>query len=96
MICILSRKKTLIYISSMKELTVLLFVISIVFITVGYLDLKLNSIKSKKIIEYRFVPRSVFEEISSTDISKKFNDLFESPGVLSERRSLDYYSSQLV
>ena len=69
----------------MKELTDLLFVISVVFITVGYLDLKLNSIKSKKIIEYRFVPRSVFEEISSTDISKKFNDLFESPGILSER-----------
>ncbi len=80
----------------MKELTVLLFIISVIFITVGYIDLKLNSIKSKKIIEYRFVPRSVFEEISSTDISKKFNDLFESPDVLSERRSMNYYSSKLV
>ena len=43
----------------MKELTVLLFVISVVFITVGYLDLKLNSIKSKKIIEYRFVLKCI-------------------------------------
>ena len=80
----------------MKELTVLLFIVSIIFITVGYIDLKLNSIKSKKIIEYRFVPRTVFDEISSTDISKKFNDLFESPGVLSDRRALNYNSSQLV
>ena len=80
----------------MKELTVLLFIVSIIFITVGYVDLKLNSIKSKKIIEYRFVPRTVFDEISSTDISKKFNDLFESPSVLSNRRALDYNSSQLV
>ncbi len=80
----------------MKELTVLLFIVSIIFITVGYIDLKLNSIKSKKIIEYRFVPRPVFEEISSTDISKKFNDLFESPGVLTNRRAINYNSSQLV
>ena len=29
-------------------------------------------------------------------ISKKFNDLFESPGVLSDRRALNYNSSQLV
>ena len=49
----------------MKELTVLLFVIGLIFITVGFLDLKLNSIKSKKTVEYVFVPRSVFEEISS-------------------------------
>ena len=31
----------------MKEFTVLLFTIALIFITVGYLDLKLNSIKNK-------------------------------------------------
>jgi hypothetical protein len=75
----------------MKELTVLLFVIGLIFITVGFLDLKLNSIKSKKTVEYIFVPRSVFEEISSLDSYKKYNDIFDSPNVLAERRSLSPY-----
>ena len=32
----------------MKELTVLLFIVSIIFITVGYIDLKLNSMLNQK------------------------------------------------
>lgn len=80
----------------MKELSVLLFLISVVFITVGYLDLKLSNTQNKKKIVYRFVNRSVFDELGDNSISKKFNDLFESPNILSERRSMNYYSSNLV
>ena len=80
----------------MKELSVLLFLISVVFITVGYLDLKLSNTQNKKKIVYRFVNRSVFDELGDNNISKKFNDLFESPNILSERRSMNYYSSNLV
>jgi|TARA_Y100000389_G_C17182754_1_gene374828 hypothetical protein len=80
----------------MKELSVLLFLISVVFITVGYLDLKLSNAKNKKKIVYRFVNRSVFDELGDNNITKKFNDLFESPNILSERRSMNYYSSNLV
>lgn len=80
----------------MKELSVLLFLISVVFITVGYLDLKLSNTQNKKKIVYRFVNRSVFDELGDNNISKKFNDLFESPDILSERRSMNYYSSNLV
>ena len=80
----------------MKELSVLLFLISVVFITVGYLDLKLSNTQNKKKIVYRFVNRSVFDELGDNNISRKFNDLFESPNILSERRSMNYYSSNLV
>ena len=75
----------------MKEFTVLLFTIALIFITVGYLDLKLNSIKNKKSVEYIFVPRSVFEEISSSDSYRSYNDIFDQSNVLSERGSLNPY-----
>ena len=75
----------------MKEFTILLFVIGLIFITVGYVDMKLNSIKSKKTVEYIFVPRSVFEEIGSMDSYKKYNDIFDEPNVLQERGSLNMY-----
>jgi hypothetical protein len=75
----------------MKEFTVLLFTIALIFITVGYLDLKLNSIKNKKSVEYIFVPRSVFEEISSADSYRSYNDIFDQSNVLSERGSINPY-----
>ena len=75
----------------MKEFTVLLFIIALIFITVGYLDLKLNSIKSKKTVEYVFVPRSVFEESGSADSYRTYNDVFDQPDVLTERGSINPY-----
>jgi hypothetical protein len=69
----------------MKSLSLFLLIIGIVMITMGYMDLYLNSQKKKTEIEYRFVPRDVFEEISTTN---KYNDLFDSDSVLHNRRNL--------
>lgn len=70
----------------MKTLTLLFFILGICFMVAGYMDMMLTNKKGEKKIEYRFVPRSYFEQISEIN---DFNDLFDGGDVLSERRNLN-------
>ena len=61
----------------MKSLSLLVLILGIVFITVGYMDNKVESIKDEKKIEYRFVPRSIYDEqIRPVNINQTFSSMF--------------------
>ena len=61
----------------MKSLSLLVLILGIVFITVGYMDNKVKENQSEKIIEYRFVPRSIYDEqIKPTDLNDTFSTMF--------------------
>ena len=46
----------------MKSLAFFFLMLGIVFITIGYTELKFKNKYKEKIIEYRFIPRSIYEE----------------------------------
>tara|TARA_B110001469_G_C9388795_1_gene200889 strand:+ start:150 stop:365 length:216 start_codon:yes stop_codon:yes gene_type:complete len=61
----------------MKSLSLLVLVVGIVFITVGYMDNKVQNLKSETKIEYRFVPRSIYDEqIKPTNLNDTFSTMF--------------------
>ena len=61
----------------MQSLSLLVLILGIVFITVGYMDNKVKDTKQEKIIEYRFVPRSIYDEqIKPTDLNNTFSSMF--------------------
>ena len=61
----------------MQSLSLLILILGIVFITVGYMDNKVKQTKSEKKIEYRFVPRSIYDEqIKPTDLNDTFSSMF--------------------
>ncbi len=62
----------------MKSLTLLLFSLSIVFLTIGYMELKINEKQNQKIIEYRFIPRSMIEDqVNPVNLETSFVDMFK-------------------
>ena len=61
----------------MKSLSLLVLIIGIVFITVGYMDNKVQKLKSEKKIEYRFVPRTIYDEqIKPINLNDTFSTMF--------------------
>ena len=72
----------------MKQFTLFFFVVAVVFITMGYMEIYLSSLKNEKVIEYRYVPRSIYDDIGTIEISEKYNDLFEITDPIFERRNL--------
>lgn len=61
----------------MQSLSLLILILGIVFITVGYMDNKVKENKPEKVIEYRFVPRSIYDEqIKPTDLNDTFSTMF--------------------
>lgn len=61
----------------MKSLSLFVLIIGIVFITVGYMDNKVKNIKSENKIEYRFVPRTIYDEqIRPVNLNDTFSSMF--------------------
>jgi hypothetical protein len=59
----------------MRSILLLLFAIAIIFITIGYTESRNNCPLPK--IEYRYVPRSFYEEqVSGNDVVKLYSDMF--------------------
>jgi len=62
----------------MKSLTLILFSLAIVFLTIGYMELKINEKQKQKIIEYRFIPRSLLEDqVNPVNLETSFVDMFK-------------------
>ena len=57
----------------MNIVALLFLVIGVVFILMGYLEMFFNSKKVEKQIEYRFVPRDVYDGINSNDLEDQFS-----------------------
>jgi hypothetical protein len=61
----------------MKSISLFVLIIGIVFITVGYMEKKIEKVKTEKKVEYRFVPRSIYDEqISPVSIGDTFSTMF--------------------
>ena len=71
----------------MKSIVLLLLVIGIVMISTGYQkSLYQNMENLKTVIEYRFIPRSIYEEqIKPINIQQSFKDMFEKEDVYLSR-----------
>ena len=62
----------------MKSLAFLFLIMAVVFITVGYMEFKFQNQLKQKVIEYRFIPRSLYDEQTQPiNLKKSFEDLFE-------------------
>jgi hypothetical protein len=61
----------------MKSLIILLFIIGIVMLSIGYQKELLANAEVKERVEYRFIPRSIYEEqFGKQDLTRSFRDMF--------------------
>ena len=61
----------------MKQLSLFLLLIGFVLLLMGYLEIYFNSQKKEKKIEYRFIPRNVYDQIQSNDLEDQFRYMFK-------------------
>ena len=51
--------------------------LGIVMVTVGYMDKKVKTAEKEKQIEYRFVPRTIYDEqIENINVVNTYSDMF--------------------
>ena len=61
----------------MKSISFLIFTIGIVCIVMGYTEMKMSH-TNKPIIEYRFIPRNIYDEqFVPTNLKNNFSDMFD-------------------
>jgi len=61
----------------MKQLSLFLMLVGFVLLLMGYLEIYFNSQKREKKIEYRFIPRNVYDQIQSNDLEDQFSYMFD-------------------
>ena len=63
----------------MKSIIILLFFVACVLIVIGIYEQKLEIAENNKKIEYRFIPRTYYEEQmgNGADVSEKYGQMFE-------------------
>ena len=66
----------------MEIVTLSFLLIGIVFVLMGYINLFYNEKQDKKVIEYRFIPRNVYDNIESTDLVDQFSFMHDSSNLL--------------
>ena len=72
----------------MKFLALVFFIIGVVYTVVGFTQLKDTTKDNTKRVEYRFVPRSVYDEIGLMEISTEYSDMFQKEQVKYDRRNV--------
>ena len=61
----------------MKSLVMLFFVVGIVMVSIGYQRKLLTDTKTRTVVEYRYIPRSIYEEqMSPINLQSTFTDMF--------------------
>jgi hypothetical protein len=66
----------------MKSIVLLLLVIGIMMVTISYHQELIKNAKTKTIIEYRFLPRSFYEEqLQPSDVHHTFNEMFNKDSI---------------
>ena len=71
----------------MKSIVFVIFTFSIVMIVMGYMEIKLEEKRDEKVIEYRFIPRSILnEQFDQLHLTQNFYDMFN-------KNRLDTYSN---
>lgn len=62
----------------MKSLVMLFFVVGIVMVSIGYQRKLLTDTKTRTVVEYRYIPRSIYEEqMTPINLQSTFVDMFD-------------------
>lgn len=71
----------------MKSIILLLFVIGVVMLTVGYQKQLITNYKTEKIIEYRFIPRNIYDEqFEPSNLTQTYADMFNANDVFIDKK----------
>ena len=62
----------------MQSLVLVLLVLGLIMMAMGYQKKLLTNMETKTVIEYRFIPRSIYEDqFGPTKLESSFQDMFE-------------------
>jgi len=66
----------------MKSLVIVLLVIGLIMMALGYQKKLIQNMETKTVIEYRFIPRSIYEDqFGPINLEGSFQDMFEKQDV---------------
>jgi|688.fasta_scaffold2578365_1 hypothetical protein len=66
----------------MKSLVLVLLVIGLIMMALGYQKKLIKNTETKTVIEYRFIPRSIYEDqFGPVKLESSFQDMFEKQDV---------------
>jgi hypothetical protein len=60
----------------MKELVLFVFTLSLILIISGYLEMYFDNKKFKNTVEYRFIPRNVYDSLGHNNLDEQFSYMF--------------------
>jgi|TARA_B100001142_G_C13755775_1_gene431211 hypothetical protein len=65
----------------MKIIVLFVLLVGIILLVSGYLELYFNSKEIKTEVEYRFVPRNVYDQLESNGLEEQFSYMFNANDV---------------
>jgi hypothetical protein len=65
----------------MKIIVLFVLLVGIILLVSGYLELYFNSKEIKTEVEYRFVPRNVYDQLESNGLDEQFSYMFNANDV---------------
>jgi len=66
----------------MKSLVIVLLVLGLIMMALGYQKKLIQNMETKSVIEYRFIPRSIYEDqFGPINLEGSFQDMFEKQDV---------------
>lgn len=65
----------------MKIIILFIFLVGLILLISGYLELFFKSKEIKDKVEYRFVPRNVYDQIESNNLDEQFSYMFNANDV---------------
>lgn len=74
--------------NKMKFLALIFFIIGVVYSVMGFISLEDSESEKSKRIEYRFVPRTVYDELGIMEVTTNYSDLFDEGRVIYDRRNV--------
>jgi hypothetical protein len=66
----------------MQSLVLVLLVLGLIMMALGYQKKLLTNMETKTVVEYRFIPRSIYEDqFGAAKLESSFQDMFEKQDV---------------
>jgi len=66
----------------MQSLVLVLLVLGLIMMALGYQKKLLTNMETKTVVEYRFIPRSIYEDqFENNKLESSFQDMFENQDV---------------
>jgi hypothetical protein len=65
----------------MKIIVLFILLVGIILLVSGYLELYFKSKEIKTEVEYRFIPRNIYDQLESNDLEEQFSYMFNANDV---------------